>query len=149
MPSKFSERLDFLMSLTNTTNSALARELSFDASYISRIRNGKRGMPLHQPFIDPAAAYLASRVREPYQIQTVEQALHAVGGWPSAADKQTQIVASWLTDNTATLDAHFDQLFESLSALPQRIADSSPSAPRTAPPQDGPAAVATRFFIGD
>ena len=98
MASHFSERLDFLMSLTNTSNSALARELSFDASYISRIRNGKRGMPLHQPFVEPAAAYFTERVVEPYQIQAIEQALRLPGSWPSAPEHAAVALARWMRE---------------------------------------------------
>ena len=149
MPSRFSERLDFLMSLTNTTNSALARELAFDASYISRIRNGKRGMPLHQPFVDPAAAYLASRVREPYQIQTVEQALHLIESWPTAREQQAHLIASWLTDNTTTLDAHFDQLFESLSSLRPYMSSMRAPEPNAPPKRPEIKPLQTRFFMGN
>ena len=40
----FGKKLDFLMTITNTKNSTLGRVLSFDPSYISRIRNGSRKM---------------------------------------------------------------------------------------------------------
>ena len=52
-----SEKLDILMKITDTKNSALGRALSFDPSYIGRIRTGKRGIPKHMPFIEPAAAF--------------------------------------------------------------------------------------------
>jgi len=32
----FAEKLDFLMTITNTSNSLLARNISIDASFISR-----------------------------------------------------------------------------------------------------------------
>ena len=52
-----SGKIDFLMRVTGTSNAQLARALSFDASYISRIRSGKRGLPPELPFIEPAAAF--------------------------------------------------------------------------------------------
>lgn len=52
-----SEKLDILMKITDTRNSALAKALSFDPSYIGRIRTGKRGIPKHMPFVEPAAAF--------------------------------------------------------------------------------------------
>ncbi len=39
---EFSKKLDFLMNITRTTNSALALYTSLDASYISRLRSGSR-----------------------------------------------------------------------------------------------------------
>jgi len=42
---RFADKLDFLMSTTKTTNSALAHYLVLDASYISRLRTGKRRIP--------------------------------------------------------------------------------------------------------
>ena len=41
---RFSEKLDYLMKVTNTTNSALASSTSLDASYISRLRRGVRNL---------------------------------------------------------------------------------------------------------
>lgn len=115
MSSRFSERLDFLMSVTNTTNSALARELSFDASYISRIRNGKRGMPLHQPFVEPASKYLSGRIREQFQIRAIETALNLPGSWPRSPKRAAKLLASWLVDESSELDERFDRLLSGLS----------------------------------
>ena len=61
------EKLDFLMTLTATSNSTLGRALSYDASYISRVRAGKRGLPRRQPFVQPAAEYFARKIILPVQ----------------------------------------------------------------------------------
>ena len=58
------EKLDFLLRLTDTSNSALGRALGFDASYISRIRSGKRGLPRDRFFLEPAAAYFARELQD-------------------------------------------------------------------------------------
>ena len=121
MSTQFSERLDFLMNITNTTNSALARALSFDASYISRIRSGKRGVPLHQPFVEPAAAYLAARIREPYQIQVIEQTVGAFGpglAWPDSATQAAELLAEWLAGENTVHEAHYDGLLDLMAHIP-------------------------------
>ena len=41
----FAEKLNFLMDVTKTPNSALAHNVALDASYISRLRNGSRKLP--------------------------------------------------------------------------------------------------------
>ena len=91
-----SQRLDVLMRITHTSNSALARELSFDASYICRIRSGKRGIPTKQPFIEPVAAYLARRIREPLQVQAAEQVLGLAAPLPQDLQERTDLIAGWL-----------------------------------------------------
>lgn len=121
MGSRFADRLDFLMSLTNTTNSALARELLFDPSYISRIRNGKRGAPIHQPFIKPAALYLAKRIREPYQKQAAVNALNLHGAWPESHEEAARRIERWLRDDTAMFSMQFNKLFE---RMPQELSQS-------------------------
>ena len=42
------DKLNFLMKVTGTKNNMLSRALNFDASHISRIRTGQRGLPSHR-----------------------------------------------------------------------------------------------------
>ena len=42
---QFSEKLIFLMNITQTSNKELAMELGVDRSLISLLRSGKRGAP--------------------------------------------------------------------------------------------------------
>ena len=74
-----SGKIDFLMRVTGTSNAQLARALSFDASYISRIRSGKRGLPPELPFIEPAAAFFARNVCEGYQAEALARELGLSG----------------------------------------------------------------------
>lgn len=64
---EFFEKLNFLMDITNTTNSALARYVILDTSYISRLRNGKRQPPHNTKIINQMAAYFARNCSEEYQ----------------------------------------------------------------------------------
>jgi len=59
---KFAEKLDFLMSMTKTTNSALAHFLILDTSYISRLRTGKRLMPKSDELIRRMAVYITEHL---------------------------------------------------------------------------------------
>ena len=47
----FNEKLDLLMSVTNTSNSSLAHRISLDASYISRLRRGLRKPPKNADYL--------------------------------------------------------------------------------------------------
>ena len=89
MDSQLSERLDYLMSITNTANNLLARELSFDPSYVGRIRNGKRGIPHRQPFIEPTARFLSSRIEKPWQARSVAERLGLVHRLPNDQEGET------------------------------------------------------------
>ena len=55
-------KLDFLMNLTGSKNNALSKAVSFDPSYVSRIRNGSRTMPRSPQFVEQAASYFSKRV---------------------------------------------------------------------------------------
>ena len=98
-----SQKLDFLMKLTDTSNSALAKALSFDASYISRIRNGERGIPLHQPFVEPAAAYFSRRINNTYQRKVLSDVLN--NGTPISADSEAieHILLNFLSNDSASV----------------------------------------------
>ncbi len=91
-----SSRIDFLMRVTGTSNAQLARALSFDASYISRIRAGKRGLPPELPFIEPAAAFFARNVRAGYQAEALARELGLPGKWPADRAKAARLIARWL-----------------------------------------------------
>lgn len=96
MQRDIADRIDFLMRVTGTSNAQLARALSFDASYISRIRAGKRGLPPELPFIDPAAAFFARNIRERYQVEALAREIGISGAWPTSKAKAARLISRWL-----------------------------------------------------
>ncbi|WP_408070221.1 hypothetical protein [Butyrivibrio sp. JL13D10] len=94
------EKLDFLMNLTSTRNTALAKALSFDPSYISRIRSGSRGIPRDVPFTRPVASFFASRIREEYQFETLSAVILGGGELPSDKKELENTLFNWLKNNS-------------------------------------------------
>lgn len=106
---QFSEKLNLLMDITNTTNSALARYVILDASYISRLRSGKRQPPHNKEIISQMAAYFARNCSEEYQRKAVRDAL-ALNQFPKDVLALTNSINIWLLaekDNSQELVSKF------------------------------------------
>lgn len=89
-------KLDFLMKLTSTQNAALGRALRYDASYISRIRSGKRKLPSKEDFLRPAAAWFAARIREEYQKAAAAGYMRLGRPWPEDEEAAAALLLAWL-----------------------------------------------------
>lgn len=96
----FSKKLDFLMHITGTRNTELGRALSFDASYISRIRSGKRGIPRNDPFTEPAALFLAKKINDDHLRETIAGVIRPGEAWPGRPEAGARRIAAWLSDDT-------------------------------------------------
>ena len=96
MLSTLSEKIDFLMTLTATRSSTLARVLNYDPSYISRIRSGKRGIPTHQPFLEPASQYFAKAIKKQHQNSAAADAMQLKTDWPEDEKKAAKQIEAWL-----------------------------------------------------
>lgn len=68
----FSTTLDFIMNITTTTNSMLAKYVSLDPSFISRLRNGTRKPSKNENYLDPISEFLAKRFQHDYQIECLK-----------------------------------------------------------------------------
>ena len=90
------DKLNFLMKTTATRNNMLSRALAFDASHISRIRNGERGLPSHREFILPAAGYFARAVRTASQKRILAARICPGQPWPETLEDATLLIARWL-----------------------------------------------------
>lgn len=126
MAEDISAKIDFLMKVTNIQNAMLAHALNFDASYISRIRTGKRGLPPKQPFIEPACELFARNVREQYQKDALANTLELSGPWPADQGTATRLLIAWLqgqSGNSGPLGASAPE------SKVQRAVDKAPGTP--------------------
>ena len=90
------DKLNFLMRITETRNNMLGKVISFDPSYISRIRTGNRGVPKNREFIAPAAEYFAKAIRSDSQKTLVAKHICPGKPWPKDVNKATRLIAGWL-----------------------------------------------------
>lgn len=94
--STIASKLDFLMRLTNTQNNMLGKALSFDASYISRLRTGKRNLTRQRDVITPMAQYFARSARESYQRRVLAQRICPGEDWPASLAEGERLIAERL-----------------------------------------------------
>ena len=87
------------MKVTGTKNASLGRALNYDASYISRIRNGKRGIPPEQPFIEPAASYFSELLLDDYQKSVLSHELGIGRPWPESSGEAAALLSAWLKND--------------------------------------------------
>lgn len=92
----FSEKLDFLLNITNIPNNILARALSLDPSYISRLRSGKRPVP-HENYLRTMAAFFSRHCMKDYILSAL-----------AASMKQPHVRT--VTDNEELTDILFQWL---------------------------------------
>ncbi len=95
----FSEKLDLLMKLTGTTNSALARNVALDPSYISRLRRGERTPSRHAHYARAMASYLASSVSEEYQREVLSGILRRPPSALASPDRLSEYLYGWLLED--------------------------------------------------
>ena len=95
-----SQKIDFLMNLTNTKNVTLANALFFDPSYIGRLRSGKRGIPTHRNFIEPAAEFFAGKINDIYQRNILSNIVNHGVVLPDNKEAIKKLLSIWLSDNS-------------------------------------------------
>ena len=121
----FAEKLNFLMDITKTSNSALAHSVTLDASYISRLRTGKRLMPKDDRLIQGMAACLARRFTEAYQKRALADTLKLVN-LPSDSSLLAHEVAHWLIHDGEDRVERVERFLGGLSDLGRRSAPAQP-----------------------
>lgn len=96
----FAEKLDLLMNITNTSNSVLARSISMDASFISRLRRGVRTPAKNVNYIQAMADCFSRNCRAEYQKAALWEAIRNSSELqPSETGTMTDLLYKWLRDN--------------------------------------------------
>lgn len=113
---KFNDKLDFLMEITKTSNSTLARYLAIDASYISRLRSGKRKLPRNNEIIERMSLFFARNCQEEYQKNALKDTL-ALNIWPEEPHLQKDAINLWLASDKTSNSKLVTRFLGNLSAM--------------------------------
>lgn len=93
---KFYEKLDFLMNITNTSNSILGQKVNLDPSYISRLRRGQRNTLKDEAIIVAMAEYFARHCLADYQLKSISDAINTSKTIFDFSELQL-LIAKWLS----------------------------------------------------
>src|SRR5690554_2259592 len=91
---RFSEKINLLMKMANTTNSKLARTLGIDPSLVSRWRTGAREPGDDSHYIQLIGLFFASQARQDFQRVAL---LELTGHQMEDKNVGEPIIASYLT----------------------------------------------------
>ena len=122
----FAEKLDFLMNITKTSNSALAHAAMLDASYISRLRTGKRLMPKDNDMIQGMAIFLARQFKEDYQKKALLDVLKLIN-LPGDSNLLADEITRWLIQDGESSTQQVGRFLSSLSGMASRSEQLSQS----------------------
>ncbi len=112
----FCEKLDFLMKITGTTNSLLARQLALDPSFISRLRRGQRGPAKGDAYTTGMARYFAKHCAQDYQRKALCDALKI--SEPFDESELGSRIFQWLTDAQPPGYKNIDRFLDRLTGKP-------------------------------
>lgn len=115
----FYEKLDFLMDLTKTSNSMLSRHMSFDASYISRLRGGKRRPPRNEDIVKNMAEYFARRCGDGYRQKAIADMMELIP-LPKDAELLANAIALWMLPEKDSNKHKLGKFLNGLSGIKDR-----------------------------
>ncbi|KAF1086679.1 hypothetical protein SPSYN_00398 [Sporotomaculum syntrophicum] len=144
---KFAEKLDLLMNITSTSNSVLARNISMDASFISRLRRGVRAPAKNVNYLQVMAAYFARNCRAEYQKTAIWETIK------SSAKVQTQetttmeeLIHKWLREEDEDKANSIDKFLTGISHI--QFKKNEPAAAVAMEKPDGKAFSEVEVFYG-
>jgi len=116
---QFFEKLDFLMNVTNTSNSALALNIKLDPSHISRLRRGERSALKNENCIGAMAAYFSRHCEQEYQQKAIAEALD-LGALPNDEGRLSDCIAKWLITGSKSGTDTVESFLSGLSKIKSR-----------------------------
>lgn len=141
---KFGEKLDLLMKITDTSNIALARNVSLDASFISRLRRGVRTPSKNENYIMAMSAYFARNCSAEYQKAALSEALKvSLKNPPINLEEVTRLINKWFlaekADDTKTIKSFVDNIAQFKFKKPPQISAVDDSIINESIPSDAEA----------
>lgn len=107
----FSDKLNFLMNITQTSNKELAAGISVDRSLISLLRTGKRGMPRNHEHISHMALFFARRCTADFQRNALSEMLgHTILRSSMTASILADYLDKWLTGDPDVVEHILDEM---------------------------------------
>ena len=122
----FHEKLNFLMTLTHSSNNTLGEAVSLDASYISRLRNGSRKLPKDPAFIPAMVDYFAQNINTEEQKRILATVPTFPYRYEDDGNRINQLLSHWLLQDT-------DDMEEPIEAFLRRFSLVRHQADVTAP----------------
>lgn len=140
---QFYEKLDFIMNITNTTNSALSLYVSLDASHISRLRRGKRSAVKDENSLRLMAEYFSRRCTDDYQRKALADML-GIDFHSLDTTNSSQFILRWLMDEKKKEAKKIENFLNQISNI---SAQPIASEPANILPADASTAE-TEIFVG-
>ena len=103
------QKFDFIIKLARAAGAELAEELKYDASYISRIRNGKRTPPDMDSILEQTAGFLSDRITTDGQIEIAREViLRNNGDWPKDKEEVKAVIMNWFKNPSELRASDYD-----------------------------------------
>ena len=112
----FSEKLDLLMNLSGTSNSALARHINLDASYVSRLRRGNRAPSKKENYLPAISQYFSKFMAVDAFRSGICHALQTPPSqMPIEPEPASAMILSWLNDQKSIDGESIGELLDQVS----------------------------------
>lgn len=142
---QFSNKLNFLMNITNTSNKELAEGISVDRSLISLLRSGKRKTPRNHDHIRHMASFFARRCSADFQFHALAEMLEKPElRKNTSTESLVEQLYQWMLSDTPVLE----RVLENVTAHPSHMDSLSDSAASPLPTQQN-LTEQTCFFYGN
>ena len=109
------EKFDFLLKLAKISNTEIGKAVLFDASYISRMRTGKRKVPMDMEFLERFSKIIAQNINNDYQLQILQDIINCN---VTTKEDMEEKIFRWIFDTSPLEDSPIFELLHKI-ATPQ------------------------------
>ena len=103
------QKLDFIIRLARAAGAELAEELKYDASYISRIRNGKRVPPDMDNILEKTAGFISDKITSDEQKTIARKViLRDETEWPEKKEEIQAVILNRFSSPAELVPADYD-----------------------------------------